>query len=116
MSNRFCAKCSVENNETAKFCAGCGEQLSPVSVSAAEPPKVATCAQCGTQNAPTAKFCKQCGYDLLQAIDIPAAAEENRPGPLLEPRPAEIASKPASAPAARAVSVAAQAAAVASVR
>lgn len=52
-----CPKCNTNNPPSARFCAGCGNQLN------APPPQVATvkCSNCNTESPQGSKFCSHCG-------------------------------------------------------
>src|ERR1700730_16349299 len=58
-----CSKCGAENREAAKFCSGCGSQLS------------AQCPSCGTLATAGARFCDSCGAALH--IDAPAITRDS---------------------------------------
>jgi len=55
-----CPKCQTENREEARFCDGCGVQLS------------GKCSNCGTELRPTARFCDCCGNDLKEVTATPS--------------------------------------------
>lgn len=83
----FCNKCGKENNDSTKFCTGCGNNLltsiQPVHQHENMPLKEMAsngflCPQCGKQNKENAKFCIVCGNSLtlsvppvLLQVDIP---------------------------------------------
>lgn len=48
-----CRICRTANEQSARFCIGCGASL-----------KVVTCAGCGAENPASARFCAQCGGKL----------------------------------------------------
>ena len=59
----ICPKCNKSNNDSAKFCSGCGAKLEAVSqepVQQIEKPAT-VCANCGKELKPGAKFCAFCG-------------------------------------------------------
>lgn len=91
-----CPKCKSENNDSAKFCKGCGFDLRTVAV--APNPIVQenlACGKCGTMNSSRAKFCKSCGAPV--AATSPAATVLP-PAPEISPTTA-LPSAPASPPA-----------------
>src|SRR5689334_14290387 len=51
-----CLTCQHVNEANARFCAGCGSQLSRV------------CPGCGNPCAPGARFCASCGLNLEQSL------------------------------------------------
>jgi class 3 adenylate cyclase/tetratricopeptide (TPR) repeat protein len=61
-----CPSCAYENNDDARFCAGCGEPLG------------ATCAVCGTLVPPGGRFCPNCGTPLEDPGPGEAPVEERR--------------------------------------
>jgi class 3 adenylate cyclase/tetratricopeptide (TPR) repeat protein len=61
-----CPSCAYENNEDARFCAGCGAALG------------ATCATCGTIVPPGGRFCPSCGTPMLDPGIAEAPVEERR--------------------------------------
>jgi class 3 adenylate cyclase/tetratricopeptide (TPR) repeat protein len=64
-----CPHCGTENREGRKFCAECGQSLSP------------GCPACGAANEPGERFCGECGSSLGAAAapaPAPAAAAERR--------------------------------------
>lgn len=89
----FCNKCGKENNDSTKFCTGCGNNLltsiQPVHQHENMPLKEMAsngflCPQCGKQNKENAKFCIVCGNSLalsvppvLRQVDIPITEISN---------------------------------------
>lgn len=51
-----CQKCGFDNPDNARFCAGCGVKIDPV-----------TCRQCNAENSPGSRFCNACGSELGDA-------------------------------------------------
>lgn len=51
-----CRICRTVNEQSARFCIGCGASL-----------KIITCAGCGAENPASARFCAQCGGKLTYA-------------------------------------------------
>lgn len=93
-----CSKCQKENADAAKFCTGCGNQLTqlmpPPVVIRDDPPAAIECPRCMNKNKTTAKFCVVCGTSLLPEqivpeIEEPLAIEEE------ESKKKTILSKPA---------------------
>ena len=58
----FCPKCGTENDEDAKWCKKCGNQISTQS----EEKNVKYCAVCGTAAHYTSDKCKSCGQVFKQ--------------------------------------------------
>ena len=61
-----CASCAYENNDDARFCAGCGEPLGT------------TCTVCGMLVPPAGRFCPNCGTPLHDVPPAEAPVEERR--------------------------------------
>jgi len=80
-----CPNCNTLNQESAKFCANCGQALG----APAPPPQGSTvaCPNCATQNAATAKFCGNCGYNLQTPAPAGAPAPGGAPSAGGEPPP-----------------------------
>lgn len=55
-----CTKCGADNPATAKFCAGCGNSLSP------QVAETTACSKCAAPNPKTAKFCCECGAKMAR--------------------------------------------------
>lgn len=98
-----CSKCGRENEESFKFCLGCG---GPVAAPAAPKSAAPVCPQCSLPTTPGQKFCGSCGCKLEVAAPAPAAAPkvevpvEPKPEPKPLPHKTEAtAVKPAAAAA-----------------
>ena len=52
----ICLKCGEKNSEMAKFCNGCGSNLTQNNSR--------YCVKCGEKNSVNAKFCQECGNEL----------------------------------------------------
>lgn len=78
----ICKNCNQENEETYRFCLGCGSPISKPEPVVVEPAKPAMmeCPHCGTQVPGSFKFCGACGGAVHAAI------------PAAEPAPAASAS------------------------
>ena len=61
-----CPSCAYENNDDARFCAGCGAALGT------------TCASCGTVVPPGGRFCPNCGTPVPDARTAETPVEERR--------------------------------------
>jgi class 3 adenylate cyclase/tetratricopeptide (TPR) repeat protein len=61
-----CPSCAYENNDDARFCAGCGAALG------------ATCEACGTPVPAGGRFCPSCGAPLENALTPEPPVEERR--------------------------------------
>ncbi len=59
-----CPECSFEIPEGARFCAGCGIEISRL------------CSACGTMLLPDARFCHNCGAQRDSAQDFPPTSKE----------------------------------------
>ncbi len=56
-------RCGTENAEHAKFCTGCGEQLSALAVAGATATGALSCSRCGQMHLPGARSCANCDAD-----------------------------------------------------
>jgi ribosomal protein L40E len=76
----ICSKCHAVNLENAKFCIGCGNELSkpPVYTLKINEPKsnLIVCPGCGTENKIGSKFCIGCGTNLLESSVNTSEADE----------------------------------------
>ncbi len=61
-----CPSCAYDNDDDARFCAGCGAALG------------STCASCGTVVPPGGRFCPNCGAAMLGPGTVDAPVEERR--------------------------------------
>lgn len=89
----FCGNCGKQIAEGAKFCAGCGQPVTP-----AGPP---ACPGCGTVIAEGAAFCGNCGHD-LRGSGMPSSAANPPVAPSQQFAPAAVAPQAGAAPAAAA--------------
>lgn len=73
----ICPQCGRENEDTFKYCLGCGLQLpKPVPAVQASPaqPQIIPCPHCGTPVPSNFKFCGACGNPIPQAAAAEVAA------------------------------------------
>lgn len=80
----LCTSCSKENKDSAKFCTGCGNNISSpeLAYQTPEPPLLPTenkilCHQCGRQNKENAKYCVGCGNSLAPSLLKMELGQEN---------------------------------------
>lgn len=67
-----CPNCNTINDPNAKFCSGCGKELTRQTVA---------CPACGSPNPAGAKFCSNCGKQLVQVkVRCPSCNADNEPG------------------------------------
>ena len=67
--SKTCLFCGTKLSETAKFCKGCGKDVTvpaEVNQDIEENLTEKLCTNCGAPLSPTAKFCKNCGYQMSQ--------------------------------------------------
>lgn len=74
---RSCSKCGGMNPLQARFCSGCGHNLTPVQQEAPSNNKI-SCLECGHELLPVAKFCPHCGENLV--IKCGGCGHELKPG------------------------------------
>ena len=67
-----CPKCGKELEDGAKFCEGCGAQISAGVF----------CPSCGAENSPEFAFCQTCGASMTAEAAAPAAPAQKKPNPL----------------------------------
>tara|TARA_B100001964_G_C14056777_1_gene519540 strand:+ start:281 stop:814 length:534 start_codon:yes stop_codon:yes gene_type:complete len=53
-----CASCGIENPLNARFCTGCGEEIT----AGLDDSQELICSECGTANKASSKFCTNCGH------------------------------------------------------
>lgn len=73
---RSCSKCGGMNPVEARFCSGCGHNLTPVQQNVSSDHKI-SCLECGYELMPGAKFCPGCGSPYRAC---PACAADNPEG------------------------------------
>ena len=90
----ICPKCNKKNQDSAKFCIGCGTKLeavwqAPVQL---QQPKEKVCRSCGNKLSPGVKFCTCCGTKVEETKT--AESQQEQPSAVQEQ---PMAGTPASA-------------------
>lgn len=91
-----CPACAVENNDSAKFCKGCGAALAQLAAETTIPANCKTRSDCGFLTKPNAKFCPKCGeLNPSQAVAASQKVMPQESTPVAPLAPIENVSVPA---------------------
>lgn len=91
----ICPKCNKKNQDSAKFCIGCGTKLEAVWQAPVQPqqPKEKVCRSCGSKLSPGVKFCTCCGTKVEETKT--AESQQEQP-PAVQEQPSVVQEQPSA--------------------